>query len=255
MCDPVTLASRQISPGSAAGFGTISMTSATATSNDAAAASGASARSVNEAWSGGAGWVAAQAANALAAAAPSNLVIFTTPPFARSGGGHRRERPGLESVAHFTGRGKRRRREEAREPSGAVLAQARLERNLGVQQLRYRAVGFRVLGQPPKRRFVDTGDIGIERELDGSDREAFAGFRQRDRGVGAHTGRFVARLLEHQRQRHREAAGVRRGDQLLGIRAGSAFETRRETVRLILEHAALDRDRASAVLQSAAPGR
>src|SRR5690606_28638311 len=84
-------------------------------------------------------------------------------------------------------------------------------------------------------------------------RESVAGLLERHDGVRAHSSRFVPRLLEYQRQRHRETARVRGGDELLGIRTGSALETRREAVRLILQDAALERNRASSVLQSAAP--
>ena len=51
----------------------------------------------------------------------------------------------------------------------------------------------------------------------------------------------MARLGQHRRQRHREAAGMRRRDQLLRIRALLVAEARAEAVAGVLEDA-LDRE-------------
>src|SRR5665811_2382615 len=60
-------------------------------------------------------------------------------------------------------------------------------------------------------------------------------------------------LAEDQRQRHREAAGVRRADQLLGIGAGLAFEACGKAVGVFLECSALGRNCSLSVLDPAAP--
>src|SRR6266699_6197578 len=60
-------------------------------------------------------------------------------------------------------------------------------------------------------------------------------------------------LAENERQSHREAAGMRRADELFGLDAGLALEAAAEAVGIVLERAALGRDGAFAVLDSAPP--
>ena len=89
--------------------------------------------------------------------------------------------------------------------------------------------------------------------MDRRDGETALYFFQRDLG-----GRFQffggeLCLAQDQRQRHGEAAGVRRADQLLRVRARHPLKPAGEAVGMRLQGAALGRDRAFAVLESAAP--
>src|SRR5256712_7487409 len=67
--------------------------------------------------------------------------------------------------------------------------------------------------------------------------------------------RVIPELLELARQGHREAARVRGGDQLLGIRPGGVAEPRGEAVRNALEGAAQRRYGALPVFQASIPLR
>src|SRR5208337_122818 len=72
---------------------------------------------------------------------------------------------------------------------------------------------------------------------------------------GANARRRELGLTQLPGERHREASGVRRRHELLGIGAGAVLEARGETVARVLEHAALGRDRALAGFEITLPDR
>ena len=81
------------------------------------------------------------------------------------------------------------------------------------------------------------------------------GFFHRDRRRGVDDGGREAGLAELRRERHREAARVRRRDEFLRVRADAVLEARAEGVLRLLERAALGGDFALAAFQIARPDR
>src|SRR5262249_61759612 len=77
---------------------------------------------------------------------------------------------------------------------------------------------------------------------------------EREARRGGELVRREAGAAERSRRRHGEAACVSGGDQLLRVGADAVLEPRRERVLRVLEHAALGRDGALALLEIAAPG-
>jgi hypothetical protein len=95
-------------------------------------------------------------------------------------------------------------------------------------------VGLRVGGDRVERRAIDPRDLRVEIEMRGGDRPRAPTCLERDRrGRGDPLGRVI-RLAESRRERHGEAGRVRRGDQLLGIRSGSALEPCRKRIAGVL---------------------
>ena len=76
---------------------------------------------------------------------------------------------------------------------------------------------------------------------------------QRDVGLGFHLLGGELGFAQDQRQRHGEAGGMRGADQFFRVGAGLAFEAAGEAVGVIVQRAALGRDRALAVLDAALP--
>src|SRR5215475_9399905 len=62
-----------------------------------------------------------------------------------------------------------------------------------------------------------------------------------------------ARVVEHERQCHREATGMRGGDEFLRVGAFAVTETGRERIRCVLERAALRANRSGAFFDSSLP--
>src|SRR5690349_7647823 len=89
--------------------------------------------------------------------------------------------------------------------------------------------------------------------MDGGNGKAVSHFIEADFGICLHALRRELGLAENKRQRHREASGVCGPDELFGIGAGLALEAAAEAIGIFLERAALGRDRASTVLESALP--
>src|SRR5206468_4145006 len=101
---------------------------------------------------------------------------------------------------------------------------------------------------------VDARYFGIGAELDLRDLESLAHLLQRDGGGGVDALGVEASLAEAGGERHRETAGMRRADQLLGVRAGRAFEAGAERI-LPFKCAAPQLHAAAAVLQVSVPRR
>src|ERR1700682_4657257 len=89
--------------------------------------------------------------------------------------------------------------------------------------------------------------------MHGGDGKTIALLFKRDVGFGLHLLGGELGFTEDQRQRHGETGGMRRPDQLFRVRARLALETAGEAVGIILQRAALGRDRALAVLDTALP--
>ena len=101
---------------------------------------------------------------------------------------------------------------------------------------------------------VDARHARAGDELDPLDGEALARLEELHAGLRLDRLGLVALRAENARQLHRVAAGVRGGDQLLGVRARALLEARGERV-LALEGAGLHLHRAVAALQRAPPLR
>src|SRR5204862_1997263 len=64
-----------------------------------------------------------------------------------------------------------------------------------------------------------------------------------------------AGVSELRRERHRETAGVRRGEELFGVSADPILKPRAERVLRLLQHTAIRRNRAPPIFQTALPNR
>src|SRR6202035_992523 len=93
----------------------------------------------------------------------------------------------------------------------------------------------------------------VQRKMHGSDGKPIADFFERDVGLGLHLLSGELGLAQYQRQRHGETGGMRRADQLLRVRARLALEAAGEAVWIVLERAALGRNRALAVPDATLP--
>src|SRR5258708_2108869 len=85
------------------------------------------------------------------------------------------------------------------------------------------------------------------------DAEAVANFFETHGCGGLHFLGGQARAAKLRGERHRETPGVRRGQQLFGIRAYAVLETRTEGILGLLEDAALGGNRAFAALEVTLP--
>src|SRR5262245_23910081 len=89
--------------------------------------------------------------------------------------------------------------------------------------------------------------------MDGCNGKAVSRFIEADFGICLHALSSELGLAEDERQRHREASGMRRADQLLGTGTRLTLEAAAQAVGIVPERAALGRDCAFAVLESALP--
>src|SRR5262245_54598625 len=133
--------------------------------------------------------------------------------------------------------------------------EAGVQRDLGVEQPRDRAAGLGVVGSRVELVLRRARDLGhqVERRL--GDSEARVLLLHRDRAGDLEALRGEAGVAELARERHREAAGVRRRDQLLGVRALAALEAGAERVLGLVEDAAVGGDESLPVLETALPDR
>ena len=121
------------------------------------------------------------------------------------------------------------------------------------KQFRYRAAGLGHARQFLEFRLVRAGYLRVQRQMHRGDGKTVALLFQRDVGLGLHVLGGELGLAQDQRQRHGETGGVRRADQLFRVGAGLALEAAGEAVGIIIQRAALGRDRALAVLDAALP--
>ena len=109
-----------------------------------------------------------------------------------------------------------------------------LDRPDSAERLRHRAAVLGGLGLPLELVRVDTRHPRTRAQKDVGDGEAVADLVELDRGLGLDALGLVARLTESRRQRHREAARVSGGYQLLRIRAVALLESRLKRVRALV---------------------
>src|SRR4051794_33771539 len=91
--------------------------------------------------------------------------------------------------------------------------------------------------------------------MDRRDRVAAFDLFQRDLRRRVHLFGGELGLTQDQGQRHRKTTRVRRCDQLFGVTAALSFKSCGKSIRIVLESAALCRNGAFAVLESAPPDR
>src|SRR6266571_8311117 len=135
----------------------------------------------------------------------------------------------------------------------ALADEARVERDLhGGQGGGDRTALLRRLGLILEGLRVDLRDLGFGVEIDARDPERLADLLQVHLRARLDPLRRKAGPPETGGERHREAAGMRRADQLLGVRPRPALEARRERVGP-LEGAAAELHPAPSLLQVAFP--
>src|SRR5580700_9959412 len=125
----------------------------------------------------------------------------------------------------------------------------------GVEDLGDRAVLLGIAGHSNKRGFVQVWHFGAERQSRPADAETLAFGFERDRGLGGELSRGIAAGLQAKRERHGEAPGMRRGDELFGVGALLIFEPGLERIRRLCEHAGIGGKIAAAGATRAAPDR
>jgi hypothetical protein len=89
--------------------------------------------------------------------------------------------------------------------------------------------------------------------LTNHDGKAIGHLLERNLGCGLHALGGELGFAENQRQSHREASGMGRADEFLGIGAGLALEPAAEAIGIVLQRAALCGDGAFTILDSAMP--
>ena len=92
------------------------------------------------------------------------------------------------------------------------------------QHLGHRTAFLGVLGELRKGRGVDAGYLRFRVELNPGDAETLSDFLQVHRGRGVDARGRKAALAQSGGQGHGKAAGVRRGNQFLGIGARAALK-------------------------------
>src|SRR5207245_7120488 len=112
----------------------------------------------------------------------------------------------------------------------------------------------RLLGRLLKRGLVESGHLAPDLQVHARDRGRSIHHLERAGGVGLHPRCRLARLFEARRQRHAEAGGVRRRDQLLRVGALLALEASREAERSA-ERAARGLEASLPVFESSFPRR
>src|SRR5215470_17780826 len=125
--------------------------------------------------------------------------------------GRRLRQPGLNGPRPGNWR---RRTDSAR----SITCNARLERYLGAGQGAGDRAVLCLLGQILEGGLVNAGHVADRTELDAGDVEPGADLSERDPGGGAQVPRRMTRLAKQVRQRHREAGGFGRAEQLLRVR-------------------------------------
>src|ERR1700722_19669346 len=125
----------------------------------------------------------------------------------------------------------------------------------GIEHLGDRAVLLGIAGHSNKRGFVQVRHFGAQRQSRPADAETLAFGFERDRGLGGELSRGIAAGLQPERQRHGEATGMRRGDELFGVGTLLIFEPCLERIRGLCEHAGIGGKIAAAGATGAVPNR
>src|SRR6266498_3582959 len=135
----------------------------------------------------------------------------------------------------------------------SLALQLRVHRDLRLQESRDRAACFRRFCGLSESLGGGAGDLSDDLQMRLRDGPVRVHAVERDRGRRAQALRHEVHLAELGRERHREAAGVRRGDELLGVGPLAVFEPCRERIGAVLKHATLRRDGAFSGLQVPLP--
>src|SRR6516162_2382010 len=99
-------------------------------------------------------------------------------------------------------------------------AEPGVEGNLGLEHFGDRTILFRSTGEPRELVLADSGDLCAQRQSRTTDLEALRPVRLERHGrLGCELGWFEAGGLQREREGHREASGVSRGDELFGVGA------------------------------------
>src|SRR3954471_22100716 len=137
--------------------------------------------------------------------------------------------------------------------AAAGSAEVPIQGDLGVEDLRHRAVLLRRPGQLLELAPVDARDLTFQRQRRLADLEALSLFLEAHGRLGRELARSEARALQLKSERHGEAARMSGRDQLLGIRALLVLEARLEGIGRVGQDARVGRERAVAVLAGTAP--
>src|SRR5262245_22212204 len=126
-------------------------------------------------------------------------------------------------------------RETAAEATERGSRQFGVERDFRVEDLGDRAVLLGFTGHAHERGLIQVRYRGAQRQGRAGNAKALAFRLQGDGGLGAELGRSEAAALQLERERHGETAGVRGGDELLGVGALLVLEARFERIGGLVE--------------------
>src|SRR5215472_2222321 len=99
-------------------------------------------------------------------------------------------------------------------------AEPGVECNLGLEHFGDGTIPFRITGEARELVLADSGDLCAQRQSRTTDLEALRPVRLEGHGrLGCELGWFEAGGLQREREGHREASGVSRGDELFGVGA------------------------------------
>ncbi len=113
--------------------------------------------------------------------------------------------------------------------------------HVGIEQLGNRTILFGILGERAQPRSSRSGTSAMSSRSERAHLEAFAVLLELDPRRRLQPSVGDAFLRQRERQRHGEAAGMGRGDQLFGVGAALVAEARFEAVGLVVKHARLRR--------------
>ena len=131
--------------------------------------------------------------------------------------------------------------------------QLETQTNIRLIELRNRTSRLGVLHRLLKRLLAGAGHLGLQLQMALRDRETIAHFLERDGTRRFQAFRGQPRQPKLRRERHGEAAGVRRCQQFLGIGSLPVLKSSPEGIGCARKHPAGRRDLALTGLQIAAP--
>src|SRR6266851_2345014 len=124
-----------------------------------------------------------------------------------------------------------------------------------LEEFRDRTAGFGGFHGGVELRFVRPRNTRNEVEMALSDRETVGELVERNGCSRLELACGHAGVAELRGERHRETAGVRRGEELFRIGADPILKPRAERVLRLLQHATIRRNRALPIFQTALPNR
>jgi hypothetical protein len=136
---------------------------------------------------------------------------------------------------------------------GFLRFQTRADADFRFEQFRDGTAGFCSLYGRVKLGFVRAGNFRYEVQMAFRDGEAIADLLERNRGRRLKPGGSHARAAQLGGKRHRKSTGVCGSEELLGICAHPVFKARAVGVLRLLQDAAIGRNRAPPIFQTALP--